>query len=213
MGHSMTVLTSRSYTMFGFVTIDTFEFGMFCLSRFKFFLQVSMARTAVFVGYVFSIGDIERLMNLVTGNTVLELLSFSVGLMTLETIRDVTVLCMAICTVDLTVGTGIVFDFFYLFRMAGIAGIHVVFATEDDIQRLVGVFMTPEAALEFEMGLSLVAFGTLRDYLFSWYKGWMSSLMTVKTANLCLVLSSSLLIFMYYFRMAFDTVTVLQLGF
>ena len=97
--------------------------------------------------------------------------------------------------------------------MAGIACRHIVFATEYYIKRLVGIAVAFQATLQFKVCFPFVALGTLGDYLFLGDKGGMPTFVTIKTAHLCFVFSTSFLVFVDNFGMALNTVAVLELGF
>ena len=170
-----------------------------------------MTGSTVLIGDVFLVGHVEGLMNPVTGHTVGKFLSFKVWLMTLHTVRDISMfVMMADCTVKPAMGTGIVFYLVDLGRMTGVADGNIIF-TENDMQGLMWVLMTTEARLlYFKVGLSFMAHGTLGNNLSLFRGRGMAADMTIKTGDRRFVACSIVLVLMDDGRMAFYAVADLQ---
>ncbi len=133
MRHSVTILAGWFHTVLGFMTVNTFQFGMLGIAGFEFIYQVSMAGSAILVRNIIAVSNIQRLVYLVAGDAILELLPLTVGFMAFHAVWNVAMLGMAVSTVNLAVGAGIILDLFHLLGVAGIAGCDIAFFTENDI--------------------------------------------------------------------------------
>ncbi len=170
-----------------------------------------MAGATEFIGNVFFVRNVERLMHPVTGNTVGKFLPFKMWLMTFHTVGDISVFVMMTdCTVKTAMGTRVVFDFIDLGRMTCVADGNVIF-TKDNMQGLVRVLVTTEArCFYFKMGPSFMTLGALGDNIFFRRAGGVATFMTVKAGDFRLVPCAVILILMDDFRMTFYTVAYFQ---
>ena len=133
MRYSVTILTGWFHTVFGLMTVDTFQLGMLGIAGFEFIYQVSVTGSAILVRNVIAVSNIQGLMYLVAGDAILELLALTVRFMAFHTVWNIAMLGMAVSTVNLAVGAGIILDLFHLLGMAGIAGCDIAFFTENNI--------------------------------------------------------------------------------
>lgn len=193
------------------VAENALQFCMFTRAADQRVGEVAVAGSAVYVGFILVILDIQRLVHLVTGHAVGKGLSFTVRFMTFHTVGNIAVfIMMTDCTVKTTMGTGVVFYFIDLGRVTSIADGNVVF-TKNNSERLVWILMTTEAGcFYFKVGLSFMAFGTLGDNLFLRGSGGMATFMAIKTAYLGFMTGSIVLILVDNFRMTFYTIADFQ---
>ena len=211
MRNTMALLAGRYIPMGILMAECTLECGVFGRTGSQQGGDVAMAGPTELIGNFFLIGNIERLVNPVTGHTVGKCLPFTMRLMTLHAVGNVPVLIMMTdCTVKATVGAGVVFYLINLGRMTGVADGNVVIA-EGDMQGLVRILMTTEAGcFHFKVGLSLMALGTQGDNFFLRGSGGMATFMAIKTTYLGLMAGSIILVLVENFRVTFHTVADFQ---
>ena len=170
-----------------------------------------MAGATELIGNVLVIGNIERLMNPVTGHTVGKFLPFTMRLMTLHAVGDIAVfVMMADCAVKTAMSTGIVFYLVDLGRMTGVADGNVIF-TKGDMQGLVWILMAVETGcFYFKMGLSFMTHGTLGNDLTLCRRGGMAADMAIKAGYLGFMARAIIHVLVDNRWMAFYTVADLQ---
>ena len=210
MRDTMAFLTFRHITMFVMMAEYTFEGCMLGGTGSQEAGDITMAGTTVLVGNFLVVGDIQGLMNPVTGDAVGKLLSLPVGLMTFHAVRDITVLVMmADGTVKGTMGTGIVFHLRDLGLVTGITDSDIIFA-KGDMQGLMRIGMTAETVIDFKMSLALVAHGTLGNHRAFLDTGGMVCVVAVQTTDFRSMLAAIIHILMNNGTVTFYTVAVCQ---
>ncbi len=210
MRYTMTVLAGGQVAVFVFVAEYALQRSMLGGPGSQQGCKIAMTGTAILIRYGFTIGNIQRLMNLMAGNTVCKDLTGTVRFMTLLTVGNISMLVMMTDrTVKSAMGTWIVFYFIYLRGMTGVAHCDVII-TKDNAERLVRVLMTAKTVVYLKMRFALMTHGTLRYHVFFRRGGGMTIVMTVNAADLCFVFSTVIHVLMDNFRMTFYAVTAFQ---
>jgi hypothetical protein len=101
---AMAILTLRNHGMFVGMAEYTLESCMFCGTGFKGGFDVIVTGATVPVGNFGTIGKLQGLMDLVTFDTVRELLLFDMRLVAVQAVRLVTMFVVAEGTVNLCMG-------------------------------------------------------------------------------------------------------------
>jgi len=111
MRYAVAILTFGQIAVFVLVAERALEFCMFRFSGWKHGSDIIVAGTAESVGDILLISNVQRLMRIVTGEAIFELLFFQMGLMTLHAVGDVAMfVMMADRTVKGSVGAWVVLD-------------------------------------------------------------------------------------------------------
>lgn len=157
----MAILTLGNNSVFVCMAEYAQEPGMFCCTCFKCTPDVLMAGTAVFIWHFFTISKCKRLMNLMTLHTICKLLSLTMGLMAIQTVRLISVLVMAECTVNFSMSTWGTVNLLHNTLMTGVTGRFQV-AFKCYVEWLMGIRVTAETVVQAEMGFPFMTVSTFR---------------------------------------------------
>jgi len=166
MGNPMTILALGQVAMFILVTEGTLELGMLGLASRKHRRNFIMTGPAEPVGNVLPVPDVQGLVRIMTGYTILKFLFLEMGVMALHTVGDVAMFTvMTDRAVKGPMRTGIVLDLTDLTGMTGVTNGNIIVA-KDNMQGLMWILMTAQAFLfDLKMRASPVTLGAFGDHL------------------------------------------------
>ena len=189
---------------------DALKSRMLGCAGFQGLPDIPVTATAVAVGYFGTVGQLARVVHLMTLEAVFVFLVFDMDFVAGQAIRLKAVFVMTERAVHLRMLALVGVDFRYYLGMAGVAGIFDV-AGKDDMQRLVRVFMTTQAVFQLEVGLVRVAFRALGNERALCNSRGVSTLVTVKAGDVGLVLGAGFFYLLDKGRVAFSAVGDLKI--